>query len=79
MLLFLVFDEEDEDDDDSEMISQLEVTAALQAKLGLEGELGLAGGTLRFQVLLLNATFTSITNLINYVNQNDNQEPPIPK
>ena len=33
---------------DDEDISQLEVTAALQAKLGLEGELGLAGGTLRF-------------------------------
>ena len=29
-------------------ISQLEVTAALQAKLGLEGKLGLGGGTLRF-------------------------------
>ena len=29
-------------------ISQLEVTAALQAKLELEGELGLGGGTLRF-------------------------------
>ena len=35
------------------MISQLEVTAALQAKLGLEGELGLAGGTLRFEVFFL--------------------------
>ena len=35
----------------NDFFSQLEVTAALQAKLGLEGEVGLAGGTIRCGML----------------------------
>ena len=54
------------------MISQLEVTAALQAKLGLQGKLGLAGGTLRFFFSIL-ITFTFILILFTNVNTDDVQ------
>ena len=50
----------------NDFFSQLEVTAALQAKLGLEGEVGLAGGTIRFVVLkklLKSSSFSDFTFL----------------